>query len=304
VPTANAPRWNFADYTYGFFFVAGTVLLLFRRSHVPSWPALLITNLLALALIFLLVGNAPRSSTWNFLHDWYPLAMPIATFEEVSRLSLMFRHTWQDQYLLALEGHVFTTPPTVWVGQHGSPWITELVELGYFSYFVLLMIVAGTFYARKMLRSFREVMDASVLSYMMCYVVFLLFPTEGPAHTLIAQHNFPLPGGGPFHWAVLLIQKHAGVHGNAFPSAHVAGGVVAVIFAWRYARKLGIALTPLVLLLCVGAVYDRYHYVSDVLAGAIIGFAASAIILLQNCRGCPNPEPRSGPGAKSGGFSC
>jgi membrane-associated phospholipid phosphatase len=37
---------------------------------------------------------------------------------------------------------------------------------------------------------------------------------------------------------------------------------------------LGAALTPLVALLCVGAVYDRYHYVSDVVSGLVVGLAA------------------------------
>jgi len=290
VSAANCPKWNFADYAYAVFFVIAAALVLARRTHVPSWPALLFTNILCLVVVLLLVRNAERSPVWNFLHDWYPLAMPIVTFEEVSRLSLVLRNAWQDHYLLALEARFFVVPPTVWLGQHGSRWITELVEIGYFSYFVLLMIVAGTFYARKMGRPFREVMDASVLSYMLCYAVFLLFPTEGPAHTLRAQHNFPLPGDGPFHWAVLLIQKHAGVHGNAFPSAHVAGGVVALIFAWRYARNLGFALMPLVLLLCVGAVYDRYHYVSDVVAGAVVGAVAAMIVLITQRRKLSNHD--------------
>jgi membrane-associated phospholipid phosphatase len=157
--------------------------------------------------------------------------------------------------------------------------LTEILEIGYFSYFVLLMIVGGTLYARQDKLPFRQVMGATVLAYLMCYVVFILVPTEGPAHTLAAQHNFPLPGGGPFHWMVQVIQSNAGVHGNAFPSAHVAGGVVSLFFACKYIPRLGLALTPLVFLLCIGAVYDRYHYVSDVIAGIVVGVIASWIIV-------------------------
>jgi membrane-associated phospholipid phosphatase len=189
------------------------------------------------------------------------------------------REDWQDHYILAVESGVFSVPPTVWLGQHGSWLLTEVLEIGYFSYFVILMIVGGVFYARKDKRPFRQVMDATVLAYLLCYVVFILLPMEGPAHTLAAQHDFPLPGGGPFHWMVQLIQSNAGVHGNAFPSVHVAGGVVSLFFAWKYAPKLGLALTPLVFLLCIGAVYDRYHYVSDVIAGVEVGIIASWIIV-------------------------
>jgi membrane-associated phospholipid phosphatase len=82
---------------------------------------------------------------------------------------------------------------------------------------------------------------------------------------------------------VRFIQR-AGVHGNAFPSAHVAGAVVPLIFAWRYAPTLASWLSPLVVLLSVAAVYDRYHYASDVVAGIIVGGAAAGLVLFGQAR--------------------
>lgn len=271
--------WNFADRAYAVFFAVISALILLRYPHVPGPAALVVVNAISVAIIYALARLAYHSSNWSFFHDWYPVAMPIITFEEISRLSLILRGGWQDHYILAWESRLFPVPPTVWLGKHGTGWITELVEVGYFSYFLLLMIVAGVLYARVDRRPFRQTIDASVLSYLLCYVVFILFPTEGPAHTLAAQQQFAVPGGGPFHWAVLLIQRHAGVHGNAFPSAHVAGGLVAVIAAWKFVPKLGAALTPLLVLLCIGAVYDRYHYASDVAAGLVFGAVPAWIML-------------------------
>lgn len=268
---------NFADRAYIVSLIAVTVLIVARWDRVAFWQVWVITNVFALAGIWLLVRCSEHGPAWRFLHDWYPVAMPILTFEEVSRLSFLFRSSWQDRYILHLEAKLFPVPPTVWLGRHGSPLVTELVEVGYFSYFLLLIIVAGAIYARSDRRLFRSVMDASVLSYLLCYIIFIAFPTEGPAHTLLALQNFPLPGGGPFHWAVRLIQRNAGVHGNAFPSAHVAGATVAVIFAWRYSRRLGGALTVLLVLLCVGAMYDRYHYFSDVIAGIPFGVVPALV---------------------------
>ncbi len=106
---------------------------------------------------------------------------------------------------------------------------------------------------------------------------FIFFPTEGPARTLKHLHTTEIVGG-PFHWLVLLIQRGAGVHGNAFPSSHVAAGFVAWLFAWRHSRRLSYWLAPVVLFLCLGAVYDRYHYVSDVVTGLPVGAAAYAIV--------------------------
>ncbi len=275
---------NFTDRAYLIFFIVISALLLFRTHRVPARGAMLFVNLVCAFLVLLLAVNARNSSVWRFFHNWYPLGMFIVGFEEVSRLSVLFVDQWKDRYLLHVEASVFAVPPTVWLGQFGSPLVTEVMEIGYFSYFVLLIIVGGVLYVGEDYWSFRQVMDATVLGYMMCYLVFILFPTEGPAYTLAAQHHLPIPGGGPFHWAITLIQNHAGVHGNAFPSAHVAGGVVSLIFAWRYTSKLGLALTPLVVLLCLGAVYDRYHYVSDVVVGVAFGAVPSAVVLAAHRR--------------------
>lgn len=254
-------------------------ILISERVEYRWWLAAV--NVACLLMIRALQLWARRSTVGEFLHDWYPLGMFIVCFEEVSRLSFMVHDNWQDRCLLVLESRLFAVPPTVWLGQHGSWWLTEILEIGYFSYFVLLMIVGGVLYARSDKRPFGQVMDATVLANLICYLVFIFFPTEGPAHTLAAQHDSPLPGGGPFHWMVRLIQSNAGVHGNAFPSAHVAGGVVALFFAWKFVPRLGIALTPLVILLCIGAVYDRYHYVSDVIAGIVVGVGASLVIVRE-----------------------
>lgn len=267
---------NLTDRIYVFSLVIITPWLLVSQRVENRWWLAGI-NFACLGVIRALQLWAKRSPIGQFLHDWYPLGMFIICFEEVSRLSFLARDRWQDQYLLTFESRLFSVPPTVWLGQHGSWLLKEVLEIGYFSYFVLLMIVGGVLYAREDKRPFRQVMDATVLAYMVCYVVFILLPMEGPAHTLAVQQNFPLPGAGPFHWIVQTIQSNAGVHGNAFPSVHVAGGVVSLFFAWKYAPKLGLALTPLVFLLCIGAVYDRYHYVSDVIAGIVVGVLASWI---------------------------
>ena len=228
LPLAVLPL-NLVDRLYVGYFLGLGVLIFALHQRVPAWPAFLEVHAVCLAAVLALGAGARRNRVWNFLHDWYPLLAFIVCFEEVARLSFLLVDGWQDAGLLALEARLFAIPPTLWLRQFASPLFTEMMELGYFSYFGLLMIVGGVLYGRADRRPFRQVMTASVLSYFFCYAVFLLFPTEGPAHTL--RHGAALPGG-PFHWAVLQIQRVAGVHGNAFPSSHVAAGVVALIFAW------------------------------------------------------------------------
>ena len=275
---------NLTDRLYLFFLAILSVALVLRTHRVASGSSWLIANLVLSLMIAVLASQVACGPRWRFLHDWYPLAMFIVLFEEVAQLSFIFRNGWQDQYLLAFENRLFPIPPTVWLGRISSPLLSEVLNVGYFSYFVLLIIVGGAFYACGNQRGFRRVMDASVIAYMICYVFFLAFPTEGPAYTLAREHAVGLREGGPFYWMVVIIQRYLGVHGNAFPSSHVAAGAVAVIFAWQYTPKLAAVLTPLVFLLCAGAVYDRYHYVTDVVGGVAVAAVAVWIVRKREIR--------------------
>ncbi len=50
--------------------------------------------------------------------------------------------------------------------------------------------------------------------------------------------------------------------------------VVALLAAARWRPRLARWLAAPVLLMCVGAVYDGYHYASDIVAGALVGAAS------------------------------
>ena len=231
---------------------------------------------MAIAVVSTLVFNANR---WRFIHAGN--VVPIFIFEEVARLNFLLVDGWRDRCILAFEGWLFAEPPTVWLGRFASPVVTEILAVGDSSYYLILAIVGGVLYRRPDQAPFFGVMAASVLSYMLSYAAFIVFPTEGPAHTLRHLHTESFTGG-PFYWTVIAIQSNAGVHGNAFPSAHAAGAVAALIFAWRYVPKLAVWLTPLVALLCIGGVYLRYHYAADMLAGILTGaVAATCVMLLQ-----------------------
>src|SRR5512146_101099 len=196
---------TFVDRLYCVWFAGLSTLILMFHEGVASWPKYLIVHIITLWIIALLALGSERSRVARFLHDWYPLALFIVCFEETARLSFLVVDGWRDAYVLRFEAWAFPVWPTVWLNSFASWGFTELMELGYFSYFVLLMIVGGALYNRPGKREFRQVMTASVLAYLVCGVFFILFPTEGPAHTLARVHTTVLHGG-PFHWAVLLIQ--------------------------------------------------------------------------------------------------
>jgi hypothetical protein len=139
-------------------------------------------------LIWLVAVYRDRSAALEFLHDWYPLAMFIFSFEEISRFSLVVVPHWQDLHIVAFERHFFTASPNLFFSRLTSRPLSELMDLGYFSYYPLFPVVGGLLYSRKDKRPFRALLVSSVVMYFICFFIYIGFPTQGPRHALTEYH--------------------------------------------------------------------------------------------------------------------
>jgi membrane-associated phospholipid phosphatase len=276
---------NLTDRIYVAVHLALTMLVCARYQHVDDWPRYVVWNGLAIAAIVFLVRKRNLGESWEFAHDWLPALLFTTVFEEVSFLSLALRGAWQNPHLIAFESVLFAVPPAAWLHRYPASWFTELLAFGYFTFYPLYPAVAGTLWGyRRRARfagAFRRMTDALSVGYVVCYTAYLLFPVRSPSHN-VGQPPDALPTelpAGPFRVLVRLVQDRAGVVGNAFPSSHIMLACVVLVFVFRYFRRLALPLTACILLMCAGAVYDGYHYASDVLAGALLGIVAGALFV-------------------------
>jgi membrane-associated phospholipid phosphatase len=273
-------RMNLTDRIYVAVHVVLTLLVCVRHGRVDHWPWYVLWNICAVAAILLLAHKQRGSLGWQFAHDWLPTLFFITVFEEVSFLSLSIQSDWQNSHLIAFESLLFAVPPIVWMHERTASWLVELMEFGYLVFYPLYPVVGGLFWAwrkrPRLMRAFRQLTDALSLGYVLCYAIYLLFPTQSPANLGVEQ--FASGYSGPFQFMVHWIQKHGGVHGNAFPSAHIMLAFVVLMFAYRFLPRVGPWLLVPILLMCGCAVYDGYHYASDVVAGALVGILAALTV--------------------------
>ena len=265
---------NLTDRIYVAVHVALTVLVCVRYQRVEHWLWYVAWNLCAIAVVLLLARKRRDGAGWEFAHDWLPAIFFITVFEEVSYLSLALRSGWQNLHFVAFESLWFAAPPALWMHRHAAAWLLQFLEFGHFAFYPLYPVVGGVFWIwrerQPFANAFRRLTDALSVGYLICYATYLLFPTRSPANNLGVQ-QFSGAQGGLFQSLVQLIQNHAGVHGNAFPSAHIMLAFVVLVFAYRFLPRFAPWLLFPILLMCVGAVYDGYHYASDVIIGAVLG---------------------------------
>lgn len=255
------------------------LILLFHR-NLPGAPLFFLGHLALAAAVVALTAAARRSQhpiLFLFYH-WYPLALFLFFFEELHYLVHLVVPGWLDPWLIRFDYALFGVNPTVWLEQFASPVLNDLMQFAYMTYYVFPVVLGGVLYRRRELHAFWVVFTATAAAYYIGYAVSILFPIEGPYHTLAGLQHGELDGGA-FTAAINWIESFGRVHGAAFPSAHVSGSFVMMLGAWKYGstslttgrRWLFWLFLPFFLLMLVATVYGRYHYVVDVLAGLLVG---------------------------------
>jgi membrane-associated phospholipid phosphatase len=276
---------NLTDRIYLAVHLVLTALVCVQHDRVEHWLGYVAWNVCAIAAIVVLARKQADSQGWRFAHDWLPALLFITAFEEVSFLSLAIRGGWQNEKVIAFESQLFPASPIEWMHLHATDWLVEFLEFGYFAFYPLYPVVGGVFWAWNeqpaFAGAFRRLTDSLSVGYVICYAAYLLFPVRSPAN-LAGVQQIGSAHPGLFQHLVRGVQNQAGVHGNAFPSSHIMLTFVVLIFAYRYVPRVAPWLLMPILLMCVAAVYDGYHYASDVVVGAMVGMVVSLVFLRKS----------------------
>jgi membrane-associated phospholipid phosphatase len=260
------------------------ILFLFHRQIAHAPRAIAVHLGITFGIAFLAwrasVSQKPLS---QFLRHWYPLPLYIFFFEELRSLVHVIFPGWFDRWLIQFDFNLAGVHPSVWLNQFANPVLNDAMQFAYMSYFLFLIFIPGILYFEKDFQSFWTVMTATAIAHYSVYVIAILFPIESPFFSLAYLHSAPLVGG-PFTATIELVERFGRVHGAAFPSAHVAGSMVAILAVRRYKPWLFWICAPLFAAMCVATVYGRYHYVADVIAGIAVGWMgwAAGQLLMQH----------------------
>lgn len=282
-----------------------TLFILATYDRLPHPQALLIGRIRIVAItaaLWLVYRLAPCPATrlvraaaqLALLSWWYP-----DTYE-LNRILPNIDHLFAqaDQQLFHCQ------PALLFSYAMPQAWFSELMHLGYASYFPMILAITLYYFFRRY-EQFSQAVFILTGAFFIYYVVFVFLPVTGPQYYYpaaglqnIANGIFPnladyfnthiirmaSPGWsqGIFYQAV----ESAHVAGErptaAFPSSHVGITVVILILAWRaHSRRqwLFCTLLPFALLMFPATVYIQAHYVVDALAGLLSGTLLYALLV-------------------------
>jgi membrane-associated phospholipid phosphatase len=247
------------------------IILFFHHGQLP-WYYYLIFNFsiifLVLAIVYYL--SSPEKKLAIFFRHWYPIFLFTFLYEETRYLVHLIFPGFFDSWINYLELAILGNYPTIFLEKFSFPVLNEYFLMAYFSYYFILPILGIALYFRGKLKEFDSLVLASAIVFYISYLGFIFFPVEGPRCALASLHQTPIKG---FIFTPLAqwVVKVAGLHGGCMPSSHVAVTMVVFVFAYKYTRRLFYFLGPLILSLFIGTVWGRFHYLSDVIAGILLG---------------------------------
>lgn len=264
-----------------------TVIDVVFSSRIPLW-ALLVTINSAITGLIIWLGFARHRCGYKilrYIHDWYVVVMVFVSFKELYFIIKPIHHGRDyDDLLIAVDRWLFRGDPTQWLMRFATPWLTEILQIAYTAFYLLFLILGYEIYRRKLFDMFHFFMFTCVYGFFLSYLGYLFLPAVGPRFTL---HDFSvldrdLPGlwlTPHLRWfvnwgeSVLMNVPNsiamASAQRDVFPSGHTMMTLVLMNLSARAHARVRWIIYITGTLLIVATVYQRYHYVIDLIAGAL-----------------------------------
>jgi membrane-associated phospholipid phosphatase len=225
-----------------------------------------------LAALGLALRRWPGSRVARGLRETVPLLACLLIYTNLhDTIGFVNRHDVHLR-LVALDQALFGVQPCVWAERFITPGRTELMQFFYLSFFWIAPSTSVVLLLGRRWREFRAATFGVITCFYLGYALYVLFPAAPPRLVLAHQFTKNLRGY-PVGFSALSADAFSLLPVDsraAFPSLHTAASLVALVYAWRYARRWFWALLPFVLGLWLSTIYLRHHYVVDLVAGWIL----------------------------------
>ena len=219
---------------------------------------------------------------------------------QMSLLNYWYPDTYEFNRVLPNLDHIFAQwdatlfgcQPSLEFSRHFPwSWFSEAVNMGYFSYYPMIIAVMVFFFLYRNSLYFKASFIV-VCSFFIFYLVYILLPVAGPQFYFQAitpesaeSGVFPslgtyfncctdmLPAPGHTEGLFFRLVEWAQTSGErptaAFPSSHIGITLILLYLVQPQSRRLFFVMLPFAVLLTLATVYIQAHYLVDAIAGVL-----------------------------------
>jgi membrane-associated phospholipid phosphatase len=256
------------------------LVLIARAPQAPLYARWIgLAHLAAAGLPWLLRRGGDRlGPVSRVLRDAYPLLLIGAYWSELGLIHELLHDGANDAVIARLDLALFGAHlHDVWIRALPQLWISETMHFAYVVYYAAIFLppLAAGLAGRG--PAMRDMVFRLLVTYVGCYVIYVLFPVEGPSHTM-PRYDGALTAG--FFYRLMHDAVAAGDSiGTAFPSSHVAGAVTIAWLGVRWLRPWVAALLVIEAAAVVAStVYTQQHFALDSAAGVVFALALQAVV--------------------------
>lgn len=275
------------DAVVSWYFALMAGLTVAFRESLPRFPALLSLYLAALALSLALpwaTRSWARHRQAQLRAGLCVLLIPLAFLSLAYLLPAISPddRSWQ---LLQWDRRLFGGDPLREASWLRAPVLAEFFAVAYASYYFLPIALGIALSRRGDWKALERSTFAVGLGFLLSYLCYFVYPARSP-YLLLPDL---VPQGSAILDAMHAFVVHAGLFkSEAFPSGHTGLTLVTLALAWKHHRAAFWALLPLGLGILGGTIALGYHYLVDLVAGALFG--VGVLILLRICGGAEDQE--------------
>ena len=247
-------------------------VILFFMSGRPGWIYMLFFYISAACIVLLMVAFPfnQLSVAGRAVRTIYPVVLIVFFYRALGPQMFVIFDKPFDSVIHQFEFSVFGIDPAFAIQKYIDIWLNEFMSFGYFSFYLFIPTVIIIYLLLGKWKSLEKMILSGALAYYFCFLIFVFYPVAGPGYYL--EDIYYLPIIGPFFTPIAKNIAGLGGHfGASMPSSHCA---IAFVVAWRIGRDIKKLLIPAIFimtLLCLGTVYGRFHYLTEAVAGVIIG---------------------------------
>ncbi len=259
-----------------------SLIIVFARPFTEYVDDILFYASMILTVYVIVKFANEREIRWKyFIRLLYPVFLFTFLYNRTGEFMFLLFDHFLDAQLVAFEKSIFGFNPTLYIDANLLSVIpNEILSFCYFCYYFMIPVFFISLFLKKEYLITKQAMTAVCLTFFLSYLLFFLYPIQGPRYHYAGQYINNIEGP-VFRQIVEYIIHNGAVRGGCMPSTHFAVALVINLFCFKHFKTFGWILLFINIGMAIGTFWGRFHYVYDVFIGGLIGLGATFLVWNQ-----------------------